>query len=87
MWVRRQLYRRERKRPRPHDSQPPSGCPDGEKARTAFVRGGSQFMARLYGPAVRYKPDVNKWRVVLRFCIRPLHGAIVLLAIMDNGVL
>ena len=44
-------------------------------------------MARLYGPAVRYKPDVNKWRVVLRFCIRPLHGAIVLLAIMDNGCL
>ena len=44
-------------------------------------------MARLYGPAVRYKPDVNKWRVVLRFCIRPLHGAIVLLAIMDNGSL
>ena len=29
------------------------------------------------------KPDMNKWRVVLRFCIQPLHGAIVLLAIMD----
>jgi hypothetical protein len=40
-------------------------------------------MALLYGPAVRCKPDVNKWRVVLRFCIRPLLGAIVLLAIMD----
>ena len=32
---------------------------------------------------VRCKLDLNKWRVVLRFCIRPLHGAIVLLAIMD----
>ena len=27
-------------------------------------------MALLYGPAVRCKPDFNKWRVVLRFCIR-----------------
>ena len=34
-------------------------------------------------PAVRCKPDLNKWRVVLRLCIRPLHGAFVLLAIMD----
>jgi len=34
--------------------------------------------------AVRCKPDVNKWRgLVLRICIRPLHGAFVLLAIMD----
>jgi hypothetical protein len=38
----------------------------------------------LYGPAVRCKPNVNKWRgLVLRICIRPLHGAFVLLAIMD----
>jgi hypothetical protein len=41
------------------------------------------MLAPLYGPAVRCKLDLNKWRVVLRFCIRPLHGAIVLLAIMD----
>jgi hypothetical protein len=41
------------------------------------------LLARLYGPAVRCKPDLSKWRVVLRFCIRPLHGAFVLLAIMD----
>jgi hypothetical protein len=55
-------------------------------------------VASLYGPAVRCKPDVNKcvWTgralqagceqmegVVLRICIRPLHGAFVLLAIMD----
>jgi len=41
-------------------------------------------MTQLYGPAVRCKPDVNKWRgLVLRICIRPLHGAFVLLAIMD----
>ena len=38
----------------------------------------------LYGPAVRCKPNVIKWRgLVLRICIRPLHGAIELLAIMD----
>ena len=38
----------------------------------------------LYGPAVRCKPNVKKWRgLVLRICIRPLHGAFVLLAIMD----
>src|SRR5712672_1145807 len=43
MWVRRQLYRREGKRPRPHDSQ----AGPMAKRRTAFVRGGSQFMARL----------------------------------------
>jgi hypothetical protein len=41
------------------------------------------LLAPLYGPAVRCKPDVNKWRVVLRFCIRPLDGAFVPLAIMD----
>jgi len=38
----------------------------------------------LYGPAVRCKPNVSKRRgLVLRICIRPLHGAFVLLAIMD----
>jgi hypothetical protein len=41
-------------------------------------------MAHLYGPAVRCKPNLSKWRgLVLRICIRPLHGAFVLLAIMD----
>jgi hypothetical protein len=41
-------------------------------------------LTHLYGPAVRCKPNVNKWRgLVLRICIRPLHGAFVLLAIMD----
>ncbi|SHL90225.1 hypothetical protein SAMN05444321_4520 [Bradyrhizobium lablabi] len=41
-------------------------------------------MTQLYGPAVRCKPNVNKWRgLVLRICIRPLHGAFMLLAIMD----
>ena len=41
-------------------------------------------LTQLYGPAVRCKPNVNKWRgLVLRICIRPLHGAVVLLAIMD----
>jgi len=41
-------------------------------------------MTQLYGPAVRCKPNVNKWRgLVLRICIRPLHGAVELLAIMD----
>ena len=38
----------------------------------------------LYGPAVRCKPNLSKWRgMVLRICIRPLHRAFVLLAIMD----
>src|ERR1700759_3790815 len=42
------------------------------------------FLTQLYGPAVRCKPKVKKWRgLVLRICIRPLHGAFVLLAIMD----
>src|ERR1700722_2246826 len=41
-------------------------------------------MTHLYGPAVRCKPKVKKWRgLVLGICIRPLHGAFVLLAIMD----
>jgi hypothetical protein len=41
-------------------------------------------LTQLYGPAVRCKPNVKKWRgLVLRICIRPLHGAFVLLAIMD----
>ena len=44
----------------------------------------STQMTQLYGPAVRCKPNVKKWRgLVLRICIRPLHGAFVLLAIMD----
>ena len=42
-------------------------------------------LAPLYGPALRCKLDLNKWTVVLRFCIWPLHGAIVHLAIMDKG--
>jgi hypothetical protein len=43
-----------------------------------------RLLTQLYGPAVRCKPNVNKWRgLVLRICIRPLHGAFVLLAIMD----
>src|SRR5215471_12245234 len=42
------------------------------------------LMAHLYGPAVRCKPEVMIWRLlVLRFCIRPLSGAFALLAIMD----
>src|SRR5260370_389194 len=35
---------------------------------------------------VRCKPNVSKWRgLVLRICIRPLHGAFVLLAITYSG--
>jgi hypothetical protein len=42
------------------------------------------LMAPLYGPAVRCKLDMMIWRwLVLRFCIRPLNGALLLLAIMD----
>ena len=42
------------------------------------------LLALLYGPAVRCKLDLMIWRrLVLRFCVRPLHGAFVLLAIMD----
>jgi hypothetical protein len=41
-------------------------------------------MTQLYGPAVRCKPNVNKWRgLVLRICMRSFYGAFVLLAIMD----
>jgi len=42
------------------------------------------LLALLYGPAVRCKLDLMIWRrLVLRFCIRPLNGGFVLLAIMD----
>jgi hypothetical protein len=48
------------------------------------VRCMSPDVARLNGPAVRCKLDLMIWRrLVLRFCIRPLNGAFVLLAIMD----
>ena len=41
-------------------------------------------MTHLYGPAARCKPKMMIWRtLVLRFCIRPVDGAIELLAIMD----
>jgi hypothetical protein len=44
-------------------------------------------LTHLYGPAVRCKPEVNKWRgLVLRICIRPLHGAFVLLPIGGRRV-
>jgi hypothetical protein len=44
----------------------------------------SPDVAPLYGPAVRCKLNLMIWRrLVLRFCIRPLNGAFVLLAIMD----
>ena len=44
----------------------------------------SHRMSVVYGPAVRCKPNLIKWRgLVLRICIRPLHGAVELLAIMD----
>ena len=43
-------------------------------------------LARLYGPAVRCKLNLMIWRrLVLRFCIRPLNGAFVLLAIMISA--
>jgi len=43
-----------------------------------------RLLTQLYGPAVRCKPNLSKWRgLVLRICIRPLHRAFVLLAIMD----
>ena len=53
-----------------------------------FCRDRSQvarrFMTHLYGPAARCKPKMMIWRtLVLRFCIRPVDGAIELLAIMD----
>ena len=50
-------------------------------SRTSGLSG--QLLTQLYGPTVHCKPDLNKWRLVLRICIRPLHGAFVLLAIMD----
>ncbi len=40
-----------------------------------------ELLARLYGPAARYKPksdDLEK--LVLRFCIRPIDGAFELLS-------
>ena len=53
-----------------------------ERKLSAAVK--TALLTHLYGPAVRCKPNVNKWRgLVLRICIRPLHGAFVLLAIMD----
>src|SRR5258707_7375108 len=41
----------------------------------------------LYGPVVRCKSDFRIWmRLVLRFCIRPLNGTFVFLAIcMDRS--
>ena len=42
-------------------------------------------MALLYGPAARCKPKIRVWRrLVLRICIRPIDGALKLLAIMDH---
>src|SRR5260370_9342910 len=56
----------------------------GGKAEDICSIGAFQLLTQLYGPAVRCKPNVKKWRgLVLRICIRPLHGAFVLLAIMD----
>ena len=44
----------------------------------------SPEMAHLYGPAARCKPKMTIRRcLVLRFCIRPLNGTFVFLAIMD----
>ena len=41
-------------------------------------------LARLYGPAARCKPKMMiGGKLVLRFCIRPIAGAVELLAIMD----
>jgi hypothetical protein len=43
-----------------------------------------RLLALLYGPAARCKPKVMIWRSwVCRFCIRPLNGTFVFLAIMD----
>ena len=44
----------------------------------------STLLAHLYGPAARCKPNSDDLeKLVLRFCIRPVNGAFVLLAIMD----
>jgi hypothetical protein len=43
-----------------------------------------QILALLYGPAARCKPKmIDLEKLVLRFCIRPIDGALRLLAIMD----
>ena len=56
----------------------------GSKAENICSQRAFRLLTHLYGPAVRCKPKVKKWRgLVLRICIRPLHGAFVLLAIMD----
>jgi hypothetical protein len=40
-------------------------------------------MALLYGPAARCKPKmIDLEKLVLRFCIRPIDGALRLLALM-----
>ena len=42
------------------------------------------LLALLYGPAVGLQAESNDLeKLVLRICIRPIHGAFVLLAIMD----
>jgi hypothetical protein len=44
----------------------------------------SLILALLYGPAARCKPKmIDLEKLVLRFCIRPIDGALRLLAIMD----
>ena len=54
------------------------------KAENVCSRWAFPSLTLLYGPAVRCKPNLSRWRgLVLRICIRPLHGAFVLLAIMD----
>ena len=37
----------------------------------------------MYGSVARCKPKMMIWRLVLRFCIRPVDEAFLLLAIMD----
>src|SRR5215471_16451063 len=60
-------------------SEPPSLARPIWRATGATGGGG-----HLYGPAARCKPKVMIWRSwVLRFCIRPLNGTFVFLAIMD----
>ena len=48
----------------------------GRPSLSAVQVGTLPTLTHLYGPAVRCKPNVNKW-TVLRICIRPLHGAFV----------